>query len=291
MESWVNLHWSHLRFDGWREYGIFATPDISQSNSSWRIDNFTADNKNLTDPSNVGKAFLGLQLSASSVNLGPMHFNGGRIEYNQLSQAPNAIVHILAPSGTPGGLAELMFMGVGIGASGGADPACFVYRDSVTNNGEYLRLIECKMPNGNTPPIDGAIPANWPPINLPTSIADFRTLSDGIAFWGGQQFHAGGGDWTFLSGRKHDSTYNIWELRSNGDFYLGDGFSAMNSAWGRIAHQRIGPKDGGVLRINSGTTANRPTNTGDGDLYADTTLNKLITYIGGAWRDGSGTAV
>lgn len=291
--TFVNAFWRRLRFDGWKEFAIKIWPEATQSLSMFHLDDFTADAKDFYNPTHASPGFMEVQYANTGVKHGTIHLSNFRMEFNvALPADPAGFIVEQIPNGS-GGNFLFKLDGANIQDAHSSSNMVIVHRNAasgtvappVLSMTDFQLVGVSKFIGGdlNANVLSPAIPSNGQgsvSMNLPE-----KRMFESI------DFMSGDGSTSILTTRKYDSSYDILRLQSGGDIEWGDGFSAINSGWGRVAHQRIGPKSGGVLRINSGTTAQRPSNTGNGDLYADTTLNKLICYIGGAWRDGSGTAV
>lgn len=86
--SFVNLHWSNLRFDLIGGYAVYVTVSSTASLLSFFIDGFTYDHQRTT---NKGKGFLFVD-NAHSVNPGTFALRGARLEAVIAWDTPNSII-------------------------------------------------------------------------------------------------------------------------------------------------------------------------------------------------------
>jgi hypothetical protein len=180
-DGFVNAHWSHLRFDAYREYGLYIAPSASQFLGSFSLDQFTADNYRV-NPSETGKAFIGIEMPENGVEAGIISLSNARIEFPASLQAPNALVHIIRPAANDTGNVVLGLDAVTIHTEiGGANGlSCLVYEDSPSAD-RYPAPVTGRavaVSQSDLPIYAGDLISTVPVRNLPQRLADVVAMYD-----------------------------------------------------------------------------------------------------------------
>ena len=142
--SWVNLHWTNLRWDEIGGYIIRCTPAVSQNLSTFVVDKFTYDHSRA---SGVASGMVMIDNSANAANLGTFEFSNGRVEINTAWASEQALFHMILIDGA----ANARSLGLALrnvtyqdAASMASD--CALYRDTANTTGsETLILDNCKF--------------------------------------------------------------------------------------------------------------------------------------------------
>ncbi|KKM86416.1 hypothetical protein LCGC14_1279180, partial [marine sediment metagenome] len=96
--TWVNLHWTDLRWDNIGGYAIRLTPVLGQNLSTFSLDRFTYDHSRASGPAN---GFILVDNTVNSSNLGTFAIKNGRIEVNTAWTGDQAIFTVKKPNAGP----------------------------------------------------------------------------------------------------------------------------------------------------------------------------------------------
>ena len=99
-------------------------------------------------------------------------------------------------------------------------------------------------------------------------------------------------------GARYDSAGNdlvYTTPTNNGDWFIENDPKATGVAGYAATEQQVADLTNAGLAsiplVRQGATADRPASPSMGAMYYDTTISKVIFYVGGAWRDANGTSV
>lgn len=171
LDSWVNAHFSRLRFDNWGDTAIYLKPKATQVGTSFHLSNFTCDNSSGGSTTATATSFCKLDLSlvSTSGNIGVVKFSDARIEFNNYALTGNKTVFDIVTTTGSARQAEIVLDSIVLqnNVSGGVDH--LFYRAAAGSaQGERYCLRDVQMSGitdifgGDYPTWMKAIPAgNW----------------------------------------------------------------------------------------------------------------------------------
>lgn len=155
VQSWANLHWSRIRWDGCGGYAIRLTPPNSQFNASFVLDKFTYDHTRSLAGSPSRAPARGAFLIDTSVNnppnIGPMAFRHGRIEVNaNWESGSEQALFTIKRSATPNSALSLLFDSIAYNGTGSMTDSVVYRLTSDTASAEQVFFINCEWGNAST---------------------------------------------------------------------------------------------------------------------------------------------
>jgi hypothetical protein len=278
--SWINAHWTNLRWDGGGNYALRLTPGGALNLSSFVIDKFTYDHRTTAGYTGAPGMIL-IDNSANASNWGLFSLKHGRIEMNNAWLAPQAIVTIKKSGSFPKSgcvkLEDVTYKDA-TGMTGDVVSAmevstgteCLILDNvraenlSATLGGTWLTSTTARWPLPETQRYDGR-----------SAIGAGKTqiVRDGI-----ELFAPTAADWPMLEVWNGDQAFQRLTLDNAGKLSFGLGTSAVDAS---IAHTSVDRLSiDGYLQF----TGNTPTMGTCG-----TSPSVVGTMMGGKITVGSGT--